>query len=60
MKTILAQLREERSKLDVAISNLEHLEREHASRLPSLVTESPSNGIHRGYTFPNPEHKEGQ
>ena len=36
LKTVLAQLREERNKLDAAISNLEHLEREHAGRLPTL------------------------
>ena len=60
LKTVLAQLREERNKLDAAISNLEHLEREHAGRLPTLVTESPTNGIHRGYICPSPEHEDGQ
>lgn len=56
LKILLAQLREERDKLDSAISNLERLEYgHHGGSGPAFVTKGPTNGIHRGYRLPNPE-----
>ncbi len=62
LKDVLAQLREERDKLDVAITTLERLDYGHhrgPGRPPGLVTKSPTNGIQRGYRLPDPEPGEG-
>jgi hypothetical protein len=59
LKNVLAQLRDERDALDLAISNLERLEYDrHRSpgRPPSLVATSSSNGTNHGPSPLNPAH----
>jgi hypothetical protein len=59
LKDVLAQLREERDRLDTAILNLERLEHGHhrgPGRPPSFVTKSHAdNTNHHNYTLPDPE-----
>jgi hypothetical protein len=54
-KEVLAQLREEREKLDVAITSLERLEQGHRrgpGRPPNFVTKGHNNNINRSYKLP--------
>ena len=47
LKSVIARLRKEREELDVAISNLEHLERErrpNQGRPLNVVTKGATNG----------------
>jgi hypothetical protein len=56
LKNVLAQLREERDRLNAAISNLERLEygrHRGPGRPPGLVTKVSNNGTHRGFRLPD-------
>jgi hypothetical protein len=59
LKDVLAQLREERDRIDSAISNLERLESRHhrgPGRPPSFVTKGNTNNTnHHSHTLPDPE-----
>ena len=59
LKDVLAQLREERDRIDSAISNLERLEygqHRGPGRPPSFVTKSHTdNTNHHSHTLPDPE-----
>jgi hypothetical protein len=57
LESVLAQLREERDRLDAAISNLESLEhsgRRGPGRPRRFVTRYPTNGTNHGHRPPDP------
>jgi hypothetical protein len=57
LESVLAQLREERDRLDAAISNLEGLEhsrRRGPGRPRRFETTSPTNGTNHGHRPPDP------
>jgi len=62
VKSLLAQLREERDALDAAITNVERSEDERYIGLgfpPRLVTNSPRNRTNGGFRPPDPGPGEG-
>ena len=60
LESVLAQLREERDRLDAAISNLsnleglEHSRRRGPGRPRRFVTTSPTSGTNHGHRPPDP------
>jgi hypothetical protein len=62
LESALAQLREERDRLDAAISNLESLEhsrRRSPGRPRRFVTRNPTNGTNHRHRPPDPAPVEG-
>jgi len=62
LESVLAQLREERDRLDAAISNLESLEHSQGrgpGRRRRIVTRNPTNGTNHGHRAPDPAPGEG-
>ena len=57
LESVLGQLREERDRLDAAISNLESLEhsrRRGPGRPRRFMTREPTNGANHGHLPPDP------